>query len=334
MERITTEQLSQQREHLERRFSRLEAILPHLPEEGFIESYLEKRSPKFTNRLPNLKLANVDPITYFNRLTGPIKRVQDRIIDKTLPYLSRRIAEIDAQIAAEKSQPVPTVSPAEKPEEKQPEYKFIIDPEPQPLMDYSGLISHPKLAKFLEETRNPFIRSLLEQFLQSKNSIRILNAIVSFYQRPKSERNDVFFEQHLAGDVFAQLGYLFISAKYSDLELTFLSPEETLTLYRNANPNTAIEDDSGFGLNRSLEETITTDTLAITDKPEIMFMVEYKNIGSNYNHVREATEIQSKKFNADSLKNTLKLTKDPKESFARYLGHLLHLLRPGTILKF
>lgn len=104
MERLTTEQLIQHKAKFELRARNARGYLDHLAEPGWLESYLEKRGPRFVKRLPYLKLANVEPITYFDRLIHQIGPLQKRFKDKILPYLARKIEDIDTKIAAEKAQ--------------------------------------------------------------------------------------------------------------------------------------------------------------------------------------------------------------------------------------
>lgn len=90
-------------ERLEQRKSRVQYFVDNLTTPGWIEQYLSQRGAKFANRLPNLKLEGVEPLIYFQRLTGPVRRIQDRLQNKTLPYLTKKISTI--QFVPEPNQP-------------------------------------------------------------------------------------------------------------------------------------------------------------------------------------------------------------------------------------
>ncbi len=315
MERITAEQLSEQRENLESRISRFEIILPHLPQEGFIESYLEKRGPKFANRLPNLKLANVDPITYFDRLTGPIKRVQDRIIDKTLPNLRARLVAVDEQLAETEVEPI--------------SYGYLFVPKSEPLRDYSFIRSHREMARFFNETL-PQTVPLVEQFLDSQNAIDIFNAITLYYRQPKQQRDAQLFENHLAGALFAELGYLHLAPMYERRNLKLLSPYENFVLVTNAYPDRNASDDTGLGLNRSINGISTIDSyiLAISaDNIVLKAGVEYKCLGEVSEYRREELTAQRQRFQPNQLILDFHLNGNGKNDYPDYWGRLINTLR-------
>lgn len=106
--------------------------------------------------------------------------------------------------------------------------------EGKPLRDYSSLVSHPEIARFLENRKNPETKALFEQFFQSRGGIHILDSIVSFYQQSEGKR-DRAFESQLGEAIFREIGFSYMASVYERQEAYLLSPEETATLYGDNN---------------------------------------------------------------------------------------------------
>jgi len=354
---------------LETRVQNARNYVEHLAEPGWVEEHLAKRGPEFAGRLPDLKLEGVDPITYFERLTGRIKRVQERLLNKTLPYLTRKIEDsqsdskefaymesedylgwLDFEDNFKRRDPKPLKKPYKfrrqsytqvnanlEEADKNPVDKesmlpdYMVDPKAEPLRDYSKLITHPQMQVFLDRINNPVSRTLFERFLQSEDSVTILNSIVKFYEQLEELRDNDFFEKALAGAMFAQLGYLYLAPLYEKQNRTLLSPNETFTLFRNAKRKAEVLDDTGFGLNRSLMGQTLPNGVIITTSNNgsgIKLIVDYRLGGISETNPRVVRQLKA--YSYLLMSKNLELD---REVSLEYLADLINLMRLGTVNK-
>ncbi len=96
---MSTERLLEKRQTLKEQMSRYQEYSVNLVIPGWVEKHLETRGPQFTNRLPNLKLEGVDPITYFDRLTGPVRKLQERF-QRRYVRIGERLSKLEDEIKA------------------------------------------------------------------------------------------------------------------------------------------------------------------------------------------------------------------------------------------
>lgn len=208
---------------------------------------------------------------------------------------------------------------------------YIIDPETKPARDYSKLINHPDMQVFLDGINNPSSRTLLEKFLQSKEAVNSLNAIAGFFQQPEELSKYEFFNKAIAGAIFAELGYLYLAPLYEKQNRTLLSPEETLTLFRNAKRKNVVMDNTGFGLNRSLMGQTSPDGIVVArykNGSSIKLIVDYKLGG-----VPDTDPQRMRQLGAYNYLLRSKNLELDKEVSLEYLAGLINLMRPGTVIK-
>ncbi|MDO8619036.1 MAG: hypothetical protein Q7R49_03795 [Candidatus Daviesbacteria bacterium] len=210
--------------------------------------------------------------------------------------------------------------------EKSAQSKYIIDPEVEPIRDYSKLIANPEMKTFLDSV-DDISRSLFEQFLQSKNTVKIFNALLLYFQQPTELRKQVFFENSVAGTSFEELGYLHLAPLFEKQNIILLSPDQTFTLYRNANPKAKIMDHDSLGLNKSLIGITIPDAIGLKRthfESNITLIIDFKLGGSSDNNLRVIRQQKAYEYQLTQSKN---LDLD-REVSLDYLAGLINLMNP------
>lgn len=291
-------------------------------------------------------------ISDVNSRKGRLKTALARVREKHLtdldivPVKPSKVSEETRyylKVEAEELKVVPPVPSDTKPDLKPappPEDDFLVKAI-SPIKRYQlrverGIFRHMSLLS--DDTRH-----FLDDFLRSKDAWSILNCIYRFRNTKRerylsaeeiNEEELNMFYQHASGYFTEWLAFSYFYPRYLAENLILLSPDQKLTVYRNAHRGKS-QVDNGFGLNPEIKDVPSPDSLLIKAVPEgvqrcleVVSVVECKNVTSDAEDVRRYMGKQHARYNPREVAFNLRLTDPQHPEMPSYLGRLIHKLIP------
>lgn len=169
-------------------------------------------------------------------------------------------------------------------------------------------------------------RKIIGEFLGSPQAIDILAIIGNF--KPLNFAHRTQFDHMVAGRIFEEVSYLFLSPLVKTAKEELLAPHETFTLYQGVHPDKQAA--NHYGLGEGIYGLAIPDGLILRKGQatwQITGLCEY-TLGDDESlnsHDRKVSQLRSY-LNADSLMDNLQI--DPsQEQGQNDLGQMLHLVR-------